>query len=253
MVLLRVIVLVVVVGTLLALLRRPRRLARRALLATLWMAVALAMMSLGYLGSVAFIPVSLAALIFYSYPLLVGAIAAAAGRERLTPLKTAALLVAFLGLALALGPRLEFLDWRGVACAVLAALGMALAVSFGGKAMQGEDTLTMNFYTNLWLLIGLAAFMAVAGGFRLPATGFGAIAALGVCVSYIVAFVTWFLALRMVSPVRLAALFNIEPLVSILAAFLLLGERLGPMQLAGAALVLGSIVAMTLAGSRTKR
>jgi len=223
------------------------------LLGTLWMAVTLAMVSLGYLGSVAFIPVSLAALILYSFPLLVGVIAAAAGRERMTIAKAAALLTAFIGLGLALGPSIESLDWRGVACAMVAALGMALTVTFGGEVMRAEDTLVMNFYTNLWLLIGLAAYMAAAGGFLLPSTGLGVIGAAGVCVTYVGGLVSLFVALRMISPVRLAALFNIDPLVSVIAAWLLLGERLGPMQLIGAALVLGSIVAMTLAGSRIRQ
>jgi len=252
-VLLRLVTLVVIVGTLLWLLRRPCHLTRRALLGTLWMAVTLAMVSLGYLGSVAFIPVSLAALILYSFPLLVGVIAAAAGRERMTIAKAAALLTAFIGLGLALGPSIESLDWRGVACAMVAALGMALTVTFGGEVMRAEDTLVMNFYTNLWLLIGLAAYMAAAGGFLLPSTGLGVIGAAGVCVTYVGGLVSLFVALRMISPVRLAALFNIDPLVSVIAAWLLLGERLGPMQLIGAALVLGSIVAMTLASSRIRQ
>ena len=252
-VLLRLVTFVVIVGALLWLLRRPCHLTRRALLGTLWMAVTLAMVSLGYLGSVAFIPVSLAALILYSFPLLVGVIAAAAGRERMTIAKAAALLTAFIGLGLALGPSIESLDWRGVACAMVAALGMALTVTFGGEVMRAEDTLVMNFYTNLWLLIGLAAYMAAAGGFLLPSTGLGVIGAAGVCVTYVGGLVSLFVALRMISPVRLAALFNIDPLVSVIAAWLLLGERLGPMQLIGAALVLGSIVAMTLAGSRIRQ
>lgn len=253
MVLLRLCTLVFVIGPLLIALRRPGRLTLRAFLATLWMAVTLTMMSLGYLGSVAFIPVSLAALIFYSFPLLVGVIAAAAGRERMTAAKAAGLLVAFVGLALALGPSFATLDWRGVALAFTAALGMGFAVTFGGEAVRGQDTLAMNFYTNLWMLIGLALYLAVAGGIALPATGLGRAGAAGVCLCYVLAFVSWFLAARRIGPVRVAALFNIEPLVSILAAWLLLGERLGPLQLTGAALVLGSVVAVTLAGAFRKQ
>src|SRR3712207_8506373 len=49
-------------------------------------------------------------------------------------------------------------------------------------------------------------------------------------------YLSWFYALRLVNPVRLGAIFNVEPLVSIAAAWLLLGERLAPMQLVGAGL-----------------
>jgi drug/metabolite transporter (DMT)-like permease len=250
MVLLRILVFAVVVGAVVATLRRPARLSRAAFLHTLWMAATLMMVSLGYMGSVVFIPVSLAAVIFYTFPLLVGVIAAATGRERMTTPKAAALMAAFAGLALALGAGFESLDWRGVACVTTAALGMAITVTFSGEAMRGQDTLVMNVYTNLWMLIGLAAYIAAVGGFALPETRLGAVGALGVCISYVIAFVTWFLASRLVSPVRLAALFNIEPLVTIFAAWLLLDERLAPVQLVGAALVLGSIFAVTLSVRR---
>src|SRR5687768_1340564 len=82
-VLLRTAVFVIAVGLGLALLRRLARLGRRPFVATLWMAVTLAVVALGYQGSVAYIPVGLAALIFYSFPLMVGLIAMAAGRDRL--------------------------------------------------------------------------------------------------------------------------------------------------------------------------
>ena len=49
---------------------------------------------------------------------------------------------------------------------------------------------------------------------------------------------------------RLAALFNIEPLVTLFVAWLVLGERLSAVQLIGAALVLASILSMSLSTSR---
>src|ERR1700752_2478739 len=57
---LRTVTFVVVVGLILASLRRLRMLSRRGLIGSLWMAITLAMVSFGYQGSVAYIPVSLA-------------------------------------------------------------------------------------------------------------------------------------------------------------------------------------------------
>src|SRR5262245_3810849 len=65
-VLVRITVFVLVVGASRVFAGRVMRLSRPALLATGWMAGTLAMVSLGYQGSVAFIPVNLAALIFYT-------------------------------------------------------------------------------------------------------------------------------------------------------------------------------------------
>ena len=99
--------------------RRPRaRLSWSGFLATLWMGALLLVMSAGYLGAVAYIPVSLAALIFYTFPFYVAILASLTGREPMTRLKAAALVAAFAGLVLALGPSFDVLNWRGIACGV---------------------------------------------------------------------------------------------------------------------------------------
>jgi drug/metabolite transporter (DMT)-like permease len=244
-VLVRTAVFAVVVGLILVSLGRLAWLSRRALIGTLWMAATLAMVSIGYQGSVAFIPVSLAALVFYTYPLMVGVFAVAAGRDRMTAGKAAALMAGFLGLALALGPEFGALDWRGIALALVAAVGMGLTMTFGGAAMQDQDALLMSVYTNVWMLIVLAAF-AAAAGFALPTTALGAASLVGVAATYVIAYVCWYLALSIVRPVRLAALFNIEPVVTLLVAWLALGERLTALQFLGAALVLGSVLSVSL-------
>ena len=244
-VLLRTGMLVVLVGLPLLLMGRTFRIDRRTFLATLWMAVTLAMVSLGYQGAVAFIPVSLAALVFYSFPLLVGLIAVVAGRDRMTATKAIALLAAFLGLALALGPGFALLDWRGIALALLAAVGMSFTLAFGGEATRRADALVMSVYTNVWMLLAFAALCLAGQEIALPATLRGEISTAALCVTYVVAYAGWYLALSRVKPVRLAALYNVEPVVTLFAAWLILGERLSAVQLFGAALVLGSIGMMT--------
>jgi drug/metabolite transporter (DMT)-like permease len=54
-----------------------------------------------------------------------------------------------------------------------------------------------------------------------------------------------FLALHAAGSVRTSLIFNLEPVVAITAAWLLLGERLTHLQIGGVALVIG---ALTLAG-----
>lgn len=243
---------VLLVG-LLQLARGRLRLDGASLRASLWMAACLLVVGLGYLASVSFIPVGLSALIYYSYPLLVGLIAAAAGRERLGWGRLAALLVAFAGLALALGPALSGLDWRGIACVGAAAVATAILNSFAGAALRDRDPLLINLYVNLWIALALLALLVAAGGAALPQTAAGRAGLAGVCLAYIAAFVTWFFAARLIGAVQLAGLFNIEPLVTIAAAGLLLGERLGGRQVAGGLLVLGAVAAVTLAGGRRRR
>jgi drug/metabolite transporter (DMT)-like permease len=244
--LLRIGALVVFAGLAIALLRRELRLERAAFRSTLWLGVTTLATAVGFLGSVAFIPVSLTALILYTYPLLVGILASLTGREPMTWSKAAILLGAFVGLALALGPTFSDLDPRGLALAFLAAVANCLTTVFGGRALRDHDILVMNFYTNLWSALALAAFLLLAGGFALPTTGLGQLGASGAALLYIGAFLTWFIAMRLVNPVRMAVLFNLDALVNILAGVFILGEILTTVQVFGMALVLSCLVLMAL-------
>jgi drug/metabolite transporter (DMT)-like permease len=105
----------------------------------------------------------------------------------------------------------------------------------------------MGVCTNVLMLIVLSIVAAaVAGGIALPSTRLGVVGAAGSCLTYVIAYASWYLALNLVRPVRLAALFNIEPLVTLLVAWLALGERMSALQFIGAALVLASILSVSL-------
>ena len=140
------------------------------------------MVSLGYQGSVAFIPVSLAALVFYTFPLLVGAVCGRGRTRSHDRRQGAALLAAFLGLALALGPEFGALDWRGIALALLAAVGMGLTMTFGGAATRNEDALLMS---RLHECLDADRPRCLRGrraaGFALPTTTLAIASTIGLC------------------------------------------------------------------------
>lgn len=244
---------VALIGPIMLALRRPVRLPGRALVVTMWIAVLMMMMSAGYLFSVAYIPVSLAAIIFYSFPLLVGLLVTVTGREPITWAKVVALLGAFAGLTLALGPSFANLDLRGVALALTAAVGVALTAVYGAPAMGTHDGLAINLWTNFWMLLAASAYVLLAGGLAWPDTLAGSLAAIAATLCYIGAFIAWFAAIRMIEPTYGAMMLNIEPVVSIVAATLLLDERLGPVQIAGVVLVLGMLTLMATSGRPRKK
>lgn len=250
LVLVRCLLFAIVVGALLRPLGRPLTLSRDGWQDSLRIAAPTAVMSLGYMASVAYIPVTLAAIIFFAFPLLVALFAAASGWERLSGWKALALLVAFGGLALALAPRLDALDWRGIVCAVLSGAAMAVVIAFSGPTVRRHDPLTFNVYVNLWMLAAVAAVFIPVGGLAWPTTAAGLAASAGVCLLYLSGFIAWFLALRLISPVRVASLFNLEPMVTIAVAYVVLGERLNTLQSLGVGLTLGAILSMTLFGRK---
>ena len=100
------------------------------------------------------------------------------------------------------------------------------------------------------MLAALAILTAFVGGFDLPETRMGALGIVGVCLTYVIAYVCWYIALSLVKPVQLSILFNIEPVVTVLVAWLILGERLSALPLLGAALVLASVLSVSLSARR---
>jgi drug/metabolite transporter (DMT)-like permease len=246
LVLLRHGALVLVVLLLILATRRSLHLSRANLVATLWMGLCLLAMACGFMGAVAYIPVSLAALILYTNPLMVALMATALRREPMTAGKAGLLLGAFIGLCLALGPPLTTLHPVGLGLAFMAAVGVSLAYIFGGPLLRQNDVFAINFYTNLWIVLPVGAYLLLAGGFALPHTALGQFGAAAAIAASVTAIVTWFVSLRLASPVRIAVLFNLDAVVNILAGVFVLHESLDAVQIGGIAVVLTCLVAMAL-------
>jgi drug/metabolite transporter (DMT)-like permease len=95
------------------------------------------------------------------------------------------------------------------------------------------------------LIVAAVFFFGVAA----PHGAYGWIGLGGVTFCYVTAMLMQFAAIRYIGPAATAMILNLEPLISIGAAALLLGERLTMLQLAGAALVIGALVLSTRSGS----
>jgi drug/metabolite transporter (DMT)-like permease len=214
--------------------------------------IALLGMTVGYLSAVWFVPVSLGALVFYTFPLIVAALAPFVIGTRLSALQSGAFALAFLGLALALGPSLDGLDWRGVALALGAAVSIAAFYLVSGPVLKAVDTFVLTFYINAICLAGMAAAAATLGGLALPETGFGWFAFAAAAACYVFAVVAQFGAIRRGGPSRTAMILNLEPVVSIAAAVLFLAEALSALQLAGVGLVFVALVLFSKPSHRSR-
>jgi drug/metabolite transporter (DMT)-like permease len=92
------------------------------------------------------------------------------------------------------------------------------------------------------------------GEFRpgdMSAAGWGWLLCLA-AVSTVTAISLFFAGLERVGPTMAAILSTVEPLVTVLLALIVLGERLGAIQLLGGALVLAAVVPATVAATRAK-
>jgi drug/metabolite transporter (DMT)-like permease len=245
---LRIVAFIVVVGLIQLVRGRSFRLPRRTWAASVPMAVGMTMMSVGYLSSVLYIKVSLAVILLYSFPLMAGLLAAISGRERIVAVKAFALLLAFIGLVLAIGPERATLDWRGVTLALTAALGMAGTITFGGPYLQDVDGLTVNFWVNVWMLIAVTAYLGVFGGATLPSGSTGWLALIAATVCYILGYVGFFAAIKLLPPSQTAVMMNVEPVCSFLVAILVLHETTSPVQVLGIAIMLSALCFSALRG-----
>jgi drug/metabolite transporter (DMT)-like permease len=196
-----------------------------------------------YLGSLERIDAGLAALLLYAYPAFVTVGALALGRERPTARRWFALLVASLGLVLVLGAGGLAADPLGAAMALGSGLVYSGFILVSDTVVRDVHPVAFTAAVCTGCTVAFAGATVVTGG---PELDFGAggwvlVVAIAV-VSTVVPIVAFFAGLDRVGPSRASILSTVEPPVAVLLAFLVFGETLGWLQLAGGALVLSGAV-----------
>jgi drug/metabolite transporter (DMT)-like permease len=213
-------------------------------------------MGIGYLGATRYIPVSLAALVFYTFPFFVAVGSRFTKNEPLTLIRWLAILIAFIGLALALEVRsVAALDWRGILFGLAASLGATTFVMFSSLTLQTADPQAVNFHCMASGAVLLVALLLVLGGpgplneISRP----GLLKLCGAGAALMIGYATLFAGLEIIGPLKAAMLLNMEPVLTILFAALFLGERLSGRQIFGAGLVITGIVLITGGVRRASR
>ena len=235
---LRSLCMMLVLGGLQLAFGRSLMLPRRVVPTTLGLGLGILVMSFGYLSSVSYIKVSLAVLLLYTYPLMVGVASPLLGRERMTRLKALCLIGALAGLLIASSDGFDTLDWRGIALALVAAGGLSVIALFGGSAMSRAHPFVMNAWMNLWIVLAVGLYLAFSGGLYFPQTTIGWLATLAIWICYTLGVLCMFLGLTLISPAQSAITMNLEPLFSTLSAILLLHEAVAVQQWIGMAMLL---------------
>jgi drug/metabolite transporter (DMT)-like permease len=228
--------------------RAARRLSRRDL------AIALALGVCGYAAQAGFfftalerVDASLLSLLLYTFPSMVAVAAIALGREHADARRLIALVIASAGLVLVLATaKAGALDPLG------AALGLAAAVVYTtyilvsqGVAGRIRPTLLSALVCTgaaISLTIGSAALGELRPG-DVTAEGWLWLAGIAV-VSTVAAVSLFFAGLKRVGPTTASVLSTVEPVVTVLLAFLVFGELLGPLQLLGGALVIAAVLVL---------
>jgi drug/metabolite transporter (DMT)-like permease len=192
-----------------------------------------------YLLAVETISVSLAVLIFYFYPLLVLAYSVICGQLKATATLFALFCAAFTGLYLALSGGTITINPSGILLAALASCGAAFTFISGARIAPTMSPLLLSFWVNLAGLLMIVPL--IFGKFVMPTASAGTLVLGLATLFYLVAILSQFEALARLPAAQAAFLLNLEPVVSILLASLVLNETLSLIQVSGVVLVIAVV------------
>jgi len=188
------------------------------------------------------------ALILSTIPAMVTTIAGIRRIESVTPRMWAGTGVATIGVALVIlagGVHFGSHTLRGDVCAVAATLCWALYTVELRRlppTMPPLQTTALTTFTGTPGLVAAGAMELVALDWkRVPAPAWGALAYSSV-LSLIVAYMIWNASVQKVGSSRTAIYMCVTPLVAAIVAWLALGERLVPLQGAGAVLIVTGVL-----------
>jgi drug/metabolite transporter (DMT)-like permease len=199
--------------------------------------------------AVALLPVTIALLLFYTYPFFTGLAAILLGDERFSWRLAITLGAAFAGLALVLGVSVEPVDPLGVAAALGASLTFTGAVVLTQRLAPGLGAPLRTFFMLATAAALFVAAAVVTGDVRLPA-GAGAFGLAGLAAFYATGIIGLFLLLPLLGPVQTAIVLNLEPVVVAVIAWAALGEALTATQIFGAVAVVAAVMLYQDSGKR---
>lgn len=198
-----------------------------------------------YLTAINYASAGLVALLLYLYPFFVAILATIFLREKITKVKILALILALTGTALTVGPVSGQLI--GVLMAITAALIYSIYIIVGTNVMKHVTAVQSStvIFASAGAVYGL---LTLINGVQFPASSSGWLAMLGIIIiSTIIPVVTFLAGLERIGPTNAAMLSTLEPVVTVLLAAWLFGEKLLPIVMLGGGIILVAVVLLTKA------
>ena len=215
--------------------------------------------SLGIMGSVAYIDVSLSVLIIFFFPFLVILFNHFWGQSRLTSTIIVCFVVAVSGLGLALGVSFDQLNLTGVGLAIIGMVSMAIMVLIVSSVTHRIGAIPATFQMTVWTCFFylLVVWLAPQTGWIEPASypnsSLGWVSIFAAGISFILGYVFFFLGADIIGSSRASMLSIAEPVLIVLAAVVLVDEWLSPLQWFGLVMVISSLIVIELPKKLRKR
>jgi drug/metabolite transporter (DMT)-like permease len=201
-----------------------------------------------YFAALERIDASLLSLLLYTFPAMVTVAAFVLGRERLDRRRLTALALALGGILLVVaGAGTGSLDPVGVALGLSAALVYTTYILVSDSVVGRMQPVVLSALVCTGAAVSLTIASALLGQLHLgQVTAVGWVWLGGIAVvSTVGAIVLFFAGLRRAGPTTASILATVEPVVTVLLAFLVFGETLGALQLLGGTLVLTAVVVLS--------
>ena len=196
-----------------------------------------------YMTAIKYASTGLVALLLYLYPMFVFILSVLILHEKANSIKVVALILALVGSALTVDP--DGGQLIGALMAIAAALIYSIYIIVGTNVMKHVSAVQSStiIFASAGVVFGILAFTS---GAHFPASNSGWLAMLGIIViSTIIPVVTFLAGLERIGPTNAAMLSTLEPVVTVLLAAWLFGERLMPIVMVGGGLILVAVILLT--------
>jgi drug/metabolite transporter (DMT)-like permease len=197
-------------------------------------------------------PIALVSLLYFAYPLMVAVGATLIYREKLSARRGIILLIALTGVVLIIGVP-DSANLAGILLGLLAALCVT------GCVLSSQRLMTTDGLSPIVLSALMFTSPAIALLLMLPvrspefdvSAGAWGWALCGVFIAAVFPIACFYTGVKRVGASVAGLLSTAEPLVTVILAYIVLDESLTALQLAGGALIVTSVAALSLEGRRT--
>jgi drug/metabolite transporter (DMT)-like permease len=215
---------------------------KRAGLVTLALGFMTVIYTMALLTAIEILPLAIAILIFYLFPIFTGLMLAMLGWRKLTLTMALSTFIAFVGIGLALGVDFENLDSWGIIYGLISGLGLATVSVVSNRLMVNQDARTATLYICVSTTLMMIVVSIVTGEFTLPTTNSGWISILTSQAFYAYSMIAYYIAISMIGAGDTTFYSNIEPVMAVGTGFLFLGQSLAPLQIVGICVVVFALL-----------
>lgn len=198
--------------------------------------------TMALLSAIEILPLAIAILIFYLFPIFTGLMLAVLGWRKLTMTMALSTLIAFVGIGLALGVDFKNLDSWGMIFGLISGLGLAAVSVVSNRLMVNQDPRTATLYICISTTLMMIVISLVTGDFKLPNTNSGWIGLSTSHAFYAYSMIAYYIAISKIGAGDTTFYSNIEPIMAVGTGFVFLGQSLEPLQYIGIVVVVFALL-----------